>query len=178
MATCPSFEELIDKHSAEIYAYLWRMMGSPEDAQDSLQDAFLRAYKAYPRLVSRPVTAQTNYRAWLYKIAANAARTHLKRRSRANSRTLDLRDTIAANDPAVPDQVQARLSLQEVRRAVDGLPHKQRSALLMRKYQGLAYEEIAEALDCSLDSARAHVYQALKKLRAQFTPSETVQEES
>ncbi len=176
MATYPPFEELVAKHSSEIYAYLWRLMGSPEDAEDCLQDAFLRAYRAYPELVSRPKTARTNHRAWLYKIAGNAARTQLRRRSREAQRTSDLMETIASRDTPVPDQVQERLSLQQVRRAVDELPYKQRSALLLRKYQGLSYEEIAAALDSTPESARANVYQALKKLRVLFTPSKPVQE--
>ncbi|HLD94885.1 MAG TPA: sigma-70 family RNA polymerase sigma factor, partial [Anaerolineales bacterium] len=69
-------------------------------------------------------------------------------------------------------QVLERTQLAAVKQAVMALPDRQRAALMMRKYQELEYAEIAEALDCSEDSARANVYQALKKLREQFAEVE------
>ncbi len=58
--------------------------------------------------------------------------------------------------------------IQAVLQAVEQLPHKQQAALMLRNYQGFSYEEIGAALDCSSESARANVYQAVKKLRKQF----------
>ncbi|MCJ7700433.1 MAG: RNA polymerase sigma factor [Anaerolineales bacterium] len=151
------FDTLVANHSKEIYAYLWRMFHNRQDAEDAFQDTFLRAFRAYPRLLEN-----SNQRAWLYKIATNVAYTHLKRRSRTLSRTTDLTVLLAA-DEKVPHDV-----LMEVLAAVEALPEKQRAALILRNYQGLAYPEIGTALDCSPDSARANVYQAIKKLRSQF----------
>lgn len=157
VATKPLFEELVDAHSAELFGYLWRMLGNEADAQDCLQDTFLRAFRVYPRVDN------TNLRAWLYKIATNRARTQLGRRVHTQ-----LEDDFASREKAVEAQVAEQLSLAAVRAAVANLPGKQQAALLMRKYQQLEYSEIGAALDCSEDAARAHVYQALKKLRAQF----------
>jgi RNA polymerase sigma factor (sigma-70 family) len=69
----------------------------------------------------------------------------------------------------VAQQIETHEQLRELRQAVQKLPHMQQAALIMRKYQGLSYKEIGAALDCSAESARANVYQALKKLRRTFS---------
>src|ERR1051325_11076075 len=93
MKTRPDFEALVETHSAEIFAYLWRLLRQTADAEDCLQETFLRAYRAYPRL-----NGTANYRAWLYKIATNTARTHLKRRARATAHTTDLDPELLPSD--------------------------------------------------------------------------------
>jgi len=158
--TLTDFDTLVDEHSREIFAYLWRMLRDPQDAEDALQETFLRAFKGFPRLED-----DSNLRAWLYKIATNVAYTLLKKRNRLSSRTSDLSEftSIATNDDL------ARCDLMEVvLQAVEQLPHHQQSALMLRNYQGFSYGEIGEALDCSPEAARANVYQAVKKLRRQF----------
>ncbi len=166
MKSPPDFETIVDRHSAEIFGYLWRMLRDTPDAEDCLQDTFLRAYKAYPRL-----QADTNHRAWLYKIATNAARTHLRQRGRFQTRVVDLDPDLYAEDASLPDRIDRRQQLIAVAQAVEALPDQQRAALIMRKYQELSYDEIAGALDCTEAAARANVYQALKKLREQFDES-------
>jgi RNA polymerase sigma-70 factor (ECF subfamily) len=161
------FETLVEKHSAEIFGYIWRMLHDTPDAEDCLQETFLRAYRAYARL---PIDA--NQRAWLYKIATNTARTHIKRRSRDQHRTIDLDPDLQSDHSSPLDRVARREQLALVAQAVEALPYQQRAALIMKKYQELSYEAIASALGCSEDAARANVYQALKKLRAQFGVSE------
>ncbi len=163
----PSFETLVDTHGPEIFAYIWRSLQDPHDADDCFQDTFLRAYKAYPRL--KP---PANYRAWLYKIATNTSATSLKRRSRLAGRTTDLHAGLPAGGATFEEQIETTLSQQALRQAVDRLPKKQKAALLLRKYQGLSYQEIGTALDTSPSAARANVYQALQKLKAQFNHPE------
>lgn len=163
MKARPEFEALVNAHSAEIFAYLWRMLRQTADAEDCLQETFLRAYRAYPRL-----NGQANYRAWLYKIATNTARTHLKRRTRSTERTTDLDPELLRVDASLTDELDRKQTLALIAQAVEALPHQQRVALIMRNYQELSYSAIAEALDCTEDAARANVYQALKKLRASF----------
>jgi RNA polymerase sigma-70 factor (ECF subfamily) len=161
MTKKPDFESLVEWHGGELFGYLWRLTGNEADASDSLQDTFLRAFKAYERLQDF-----SNLRAWLYKIATNTART---RHARSQRRQADpLLEPIASGEKAVDVQVLERTQLASVKQAVMALPARQRAALMMRKYQELEYSEIAAALDCSEDSARANVYQALKKLREQF----------
>lgn len=162
VATKPLFEELVDAHSGELFGYLCRLLGDEAEAQDCLQDTFLRAYRAYGR------AQNDNLRAWLYKIATNSARTQQKRAGKRAARSEPLIEEFASRDKAVDAQVLERLSIADVKQAVQALPARQRAALMMRKYQELDYAEIAAALDCSEDAARANVYQALKKLREVF----------
>ena len=111
---------------------------------------------------------KANTRAWLYKIATNVARTHLKKRGRNTSRTSDLDPQLVGQNANLDINLDNALQLQQVNVAVQALPEKQRAALMMRKYQELTYPEIATVLKTSEESARANVYQALKKLRKQF----------
>jgi RNA polymerase sigma-70 factor (ECF subfamily) len=163
----PDFEELVEIHSAEIFAYVWRMLRETSDAEDCLQETFLRAFRSYGH-----VRAGTNYRAWLYKIATNTARSHWKQRKRGETYTIDLDPELQADGMSVADRVERKALLAAVVRAVEALPDQQRAALIMRKYQELSYAEIAAALECTEAAARANVYQAVKKLQAQFGVNE------
>jgi len=92
----PLFDILVDAHAAEIYRYLWRMLQNEQDAEDCLQEAFLKSYLAYDRL-----DESANYRAWLYRIAGNTARTRLSGKLRTG---ILLSDELA--DPALPIEQQ------------------------------------------------------------------------
>jgi len=163
VATKPRFEELVDTHQGELFAYLWRMLGDENDARDCLQDTFLRAMRAYERIEDF-----SHLRAWLYKIATNAARSHFSKNGRRQRRSVELTPQVASGERDVDVQVIERISHAEVRQAVLALPARQRAALMMRKYQELEYAEIAAALGCTEDAARANVYQAVKRLRSAF----------
>jgi len=155
--TAPTFEALLDRHQREIMAYIVRSLGEHDLAQDVFQETFLRAFRAYKRL---PMEA--NHRAWLYKIASNAC--HDARRRRARS-PLPLDESIAA--PERSDGT-ARVLAGAVAAFVRSLPARQRQTLVLRKFQGMDYDEIAAVLGCSAETARANVYQGLRKVRAHF----------
>ena len=163
MVSKPNFDTLVEAHSAEIFTYLWRMMREKADAEDCLQETFLRAFRGYSRLAS-----DSNYRAWLYKIATNVARTHFSRRKRAAMRRAKIYPSHLQGGISPLDELDRRETLRAVLDAVEGLPYKQRAAFMMRKYQGLSYRTIATILGGTEAAARANVYQALKKLRTRF----------
>jgi RNA polymerase sigma-70 factor, ECF subfamily len=163
----PDFEELVERHSGEIFAYVWRMLRETHDAEDCLQETFLRAFRSYSR-----VRTGTNYRAWLYKIATNTARSQWKRRKRNEVHSIELDPDQPADEMSVVDRVERKALLAAVTSAVEALPDQQRAALIMRKYQELSYAEIATALECTEAAARANVYQAVKKLQTKFAVHE------
>jgi RNA polymerase sigma-70 factor (ECF subfamily) len=164
------FETLIEHHHDEIYRYIWRLLNSAGrsdssmEAQDLTQEVFLRAFQAFARLRS-----DSNHRAWLFKIATNCAYTTLKqgRRYDLHNRPLyDKVDGVSEGKSQSPDQQMiVDEALASVGSFIASLPPKQGAAVILRHVQGLDYAEIAEALGCSEDSARANVYQGLRRLR-------------
>jgi RNA polymerase sigma-70 factor (ECF subfamily) len=160
----PEFGDLATMHGNEIFAYLWRLLGDSDLAEDCLQDVFLRAFRAYDRLDS-----EANFRAWLYKIATNTAYSLRKREAMNASRLVDLDINRVEGNHNPHDSYERQERLETVARAVVSLPKMQRAAIMLRKYQELSYSEIASILDCSESSARANVYQGLKKLRSKLT---------
>lgn len=153
-------DALAQEHGRAVYAYLWRLTGDEQAAEDCLQEAFLRAVRASARgnNVAQP-------RAWLYAVATNAARSYGRTNSRRRGRELSLDPDLEDGGPSVPEAAETRARLRQVWASLGRLPQKQRAAFLLRKYQGLEYFEIAAALKCSPDAARANVYQALRRLR-------------
>jgi RNA polymerase sigma-70 factor (ECF subfamily) len=156
-----SFEALMSEHHAEIYRYVLRVTGRRSDADDLAQETFLRAFRAH-----RALPADANRRAWLFAIATNLCRNHfrsLKRRRMAYA-TVEARGRDV--DHERPDGVTVSRELgAAVDEVVSRLPLKQRLAFLQRKVHGLDYEAIGRSLECSAESARAHVFQALRKVR-------------
>jgi RNA polymerase sigma-70 factor, ECF subfamily len=160
-----SFGTLAERHRPEILAYLVRLLGNVHDAQDACQDVFLRAQRAFARLAP-----DANARAWLYRIATTSGLNAVRSRTRKTSRAADLDpDSLPAAAAASPER---RERLRRVARAVDDLPPRQRAALVLRQFHGLAYAEIAASVGGSEAGARANVYQALKRLRASLGESE------
>jgi RNA polymerase sigma-70 factor, ECF subfamily len=155
-AARPCFDDLVGTQQPAIYRFLYRLcLGHRQDAEDLCQETFLRAYRAYGRL-----DGEANHRAWLYRIAYNA---FLNARRRA--RPTELPDEL----PAPADEGRdGRELVAAIATFVQTLPPKQRAAMILRHVEGRGYDEVARVLGCSEDSARANVFQAVKKVRARF----------
>jgi RNA polymerase sigma-70 factor (ECF subfamily) len=152
---------MVSAHHGEIYRYLQRVLGRADDADDLSQETFLRAYRAY-----RSLPGDANVRAWLFSIATNLTKNHFRSESR---RRLAYGEVRASTQAAVGPAAEAELISRETGALVDGivqrLPLKQRLAFTQRKIHGLDYEAIGQSLGCSAESARAHVFQAVRKIR-------------
>lgn len=167
-----SFVEVINRYQKTVYSYLLRFTRNPPDAQDLFQETFLRAHRAYTTL---PENA--DHRAWLMRIAVNLSKNYVRDRQR-RTRVLvgegqgphaeEIPLTTAGAD--VEDRMISRETAQTLLAAIAALPFRQRTALVQRQLEGLDYQTIAANLQCSPESARAHVYQALRKLRLSVAP--------
>jgi RNA polymerase sigma-70 factor (ECF subfamily) len=168
------FETVMEAHHAEIYRYLLRVTARSSEADDLSQETFLRAYRAY-----RSLTPDANVRAWLFTIATNLTRNHWRAERRRHSAHAALRQASPEHDGADPEGArrfnEARARLEA---AVSALPLKQRMAFILRKIHEFDYDVIAESLQCSAESARAHVFQALKKVRRGLGDCDLVTEQS
>ena len=155
-----AFESIVAVHHGEIRRYLLRTTGRATDADDLSQETFLRAFRAY-----RGLPPGSNVRAWLFAIATNLMRNHFRaqsRRRRAYAAVAVEPAPVAGRPEAQAETREAQVRLEGI---IEGLPLRQRLAFTMRKMHGLEYEAIAQSLACSVDSARANVFQALRKIR-------------
>lgn len=146
-----TFGQLLERHERELFAYALRLSGQRADAEDLYQDTFLAAFRAWPP------PRRGNERAWLYKIATNRAID----RERKAMRIVANVDDLALAAPRRDD-----VTLVDLAGAIETLPAGQRAAFVLRKLEGFGYVEIAIALDCSEEAARARVSEAVKKVKA------------
>ncbi len=147
----PPFETLIDAHARELHRFLVGCVG-PTEAEDCLQETFMSALRAYPRL-----RHGDNLRAWLYTIARRKATDAVRRMTRRPTRELDGVDPIAPPEPEPSDD--------GIWGVVRSLPTKQRDALVHRFVLDLAYGEIGARMGTSEDAARQNVSAGLRRLR-------------
>ena len=150
----PPFDRLVEAHAAELHRFLVGLIG-PADAEDCLQETFMSALRAYPRLHHGQ-----HLRAWLYTIAQRKATDIVRRRARRPTAPLDGVDPVA---PAPPDADEGLWI------AVRSLPAKQRAAVVHRFALDLAYAEIGQRMGISEEAARQNVSAGLRRLRREVT---------
>jgi RNA polymerase sigma factor (sigma-70 family) len=159
-----TFDDTLARHGAEIYRFALHLTRNRPDADDLYQETALKAYRAWNRL-----PCDANHRAWLYRIASNTFLSDKRKSSRLRSLNAeDMVESIPAASQDDDGRLDAGTLLREVEAFIEGLPPKQRIALVQRKYLDIGYPEIAATLGCSEEAARRSVHEALRKLRAQF----------
>jgi RNA polymerase sigma-70 factor (ECF subfamily) len=159
------FEEIMQRHQREIMRYLLRLSSNREDAADLFQETWLRAYRAYPRL-----EPEDNVRPWLYAIASNLWRNRARDSARRTRVLIPDEKQLPAADAKDhrSDHENEGYAAVHLRELIVALPAKQQQALHLRYFAGLDYAEIANAIDCSEESARANVSQAMRKLKKRW----------
>jgi RNA polymerase sigma-70 factor, ECF subfamily len=168
-----TFEALMSDHHAEIYRYVLRVTGRRQDADDLSQETFLRAFRAH-----RTLSPDANSRAWLFAIATNLTRNHFRSQKRRRVAYAAVGTEPREADEERPDAVTISQEIDAtVAQVVSRLPLKQRLAFLQRKVHGLDYEAIGRSLQCSAETARAHVFQALRKIRRALEGRELIGKE-
>jgi RNA polymerase sigma-70 factor, ECF subfamily len=150
-----AYAQLIERYRSELHAHCHRMLGSTHDAEDALQEALLRAWKALPRFEGR-----SSIRSWLYTIATNASLDEIKRRPHRIAPIDQAHPADPHDGPAA--RYERRESLESALGAARDLPQNQRGALVMREMFGLSARETADALGTSV----AAVNSALQRARA------------
>ena len=165
-----SFNQLVTRWERPIYALAYRTLGREEDARDVVQEAFLRAYRGL-----RGFKGQAKFSSWLYRITLNLCRDWIRRERRTplvqvaeGTDPVDLADERVAPSESVEDLVARRELSQAVAQAMAELPEEQRTAILLKEYHGLTFQEIADMLDCPLSTVKTRLYQGLSVLRRQL----------
>jgi RNA polymerase sigma-70 factor (ECF subfamily) len=162
-----SFNQLVVRWERPIYALAYRTLGREEEARDVVQEAFLRAYRGL-----RGFKGEAKFSSWLYRITLNLCRDWIRRERRAplvqvpeGTDPVDLADAQASPAESVEDLVARREMSAAVARAMAELPDEQRTAIMLKEYQGLTFQEIADLLDCPLSTVKTRLYQGLSVLR-------------
>jgi len=164
-----SFNELMLRWERPIYALAYRTIGREEDARDVCQETFLRAFRALPGF-----RGQAKFSSWLYRIALNLCRDWVRRERRAPvvqpPPDTDLMELAAATEPSESiEELVARKDLaQAVERAMAVLPEEQRTAIVLKEYHGLTFQEIADLVGCPLSTVKTRLYQGLTVLRREL----------
>jgi len=172
-----AYRVLVERHSRTVYRMAYRMMGNAHDAEDVVQEAFLRAYQKL-----RQFAGNANFGTWVYRIAANYAIDRLRQRNTEEARrewpsktgedSLEVDPLSQAQDMSPsPEQLARSAQLGErMKAALEELSPAERTAIVMRHWDGCGIEEIAKALKSNSNATKNTVFRAVQKLRRALAP--------
>ncbi|MDR3051861.1 MAG: sigma-70 family RNA polymerase sigma factor [Oscillospiraceae bacterium] len=164
-----AFEALVAPYEGRLYALCLRLTGNPEDARDAMQDGMLRLWRGMAGFAGR-----ASFATWAYRVMTNTCLDALRRKGARPAASLDALAGAGFDPPTTAPGPHAALEARErqarVRRALLQLPPDARAAITLRDVQGLAYEDVAQALGVSLGTAKSRIHRArqtvAKALRA------------
>jgi RNA polymerase sigma-70 factor, ECF subfamily len=168
-----AFDLLVIKYQHKIIQLVNRYIKDPSEAQDVAQEAFIKAYRALGNF-----RGDSAFYTWLYRIAINTAKNYLVSRSRRSSDyQVDVQDAEALeNAPQLQGmETPERLLLNQeiidtIKSAIDKLPEEMRTAIMLREFEGMSYEEIAEAMDCPVGTVRSRIFRAREAIDNKLNP--------
>ena len=156
-----SFSALVEAYQEKMIHVAYSFLGNWEDARDVAQEGFVKAYQSLHSFNER-----SRFSTWLYRIVINHCKDFLRRkRARPYEEGSDLLESLQARDRSAQHQLMDRELEAEIYRALNQLPFQQRSVFTLRYLEGLKLEEIAESLDLSTGTVKAHLWQAGQKMR-------------
>jgi RNA polymerase sigma-70 factor (ECF subfamily) len=155
---------LVHRWERPVYAFLERMLGSREDAQDLGQETFVRVWTE-----ARRYEPSGKFKSWLFKIAGNLARSRLRRRRILSwvPFSTGVHDQ-SPSENGVDSGIEREERRRDVRRALAKLPERQRQAIVLRNYQELSYREIAEVMDVTLPAVESLLQRGMAALRVEL----------
>jgi len=171
-----AFRVLVERHSQQLFRLAYRMTGNEHDAEEIVQEAFLRAYRNLGQFGSR-----ANFGTWAYRIAANYAIDRMRQRKSEDARRNapsgqadELEQDplhFVADERPNPDRLAVNTELrQKMQEALKNLSHSERTAFVMRHWEGCAIEEIAAVLKSTTSAAKNTVFRSVQKLRRALEP--------
>jgi RNA polymerase sigma-70 factor (ECF subfamily) len=172
-----AYRVLVERHSNYVYRLAFRMTGNPHDAEEVVQEAFLRAYQKLEQFAGN-----ANFATWVYRIAANYAIDRLRQRKTEDARReaparpteggteVDPLSRIKDSAPS-PERLAGNAQMAErMKEALQALTPAERTAIVMRHWDGCGIEEIAAALKSNTSAAKNTVFRAVQKLRLALKP--------
>lgn len=169
-----AFRVLVERHSRAVFRLAYRMCGNEQDAEDLVQETFLRAYKQLKSFDGRSA-----FGTWLYRICANCSLDLLRSRKSHNELKVKLSedgsrrwlDAVAAREPGPERLTQSGQIAELLEPALEQLSEMEWAAFILRHYEGCDIEEIAQALGVQANAAKHSVFRAVRKLRRALEPA-------
>lgn len=163
-----AFRELMERYNRRAYGVALGIVGDPDEAQDVVQDAFIKAYRKLGNF-----RFGSNFYTWFYRLLVNLAIDRWRKAARTPTVSFDETragggsgDPEGQASPRTPEELAGNRQLAEgLSRAIADLPEYHRSVILLREVEGMAYEEIARVLDCSVGTVMSRLHYARAKLR-------------
>ena len=167
-----AFRVLVERHSRPLFRLAFRMTGNQQDAEDVVQDSFLRAYKQLARFDER-----ASFGTWLYRIAVNCSLDLVRSRKRRNelaapadSGVDDPTLALPSHEPG-PDRIAMSGEVRDrVAEAMTGLSASERTAFVLRHFEGMCIDDVSRVLGCQPGAAKHSVFRAVRKLRRALEP--------
>lgn len=171
-----AYRMLVERHSQNVFRLAYRMTGNRHDAEEIVQEAFLRAYQKLGQFEAR-----ANFGTWVYRIAANYSIDRMRKKKKEDARRVepDVLEEGRENDPLrqaqddgpTPERSMQNLELRKhMNIALAALSESERTAFVMRHWEGCGIEEIAVVLRSSSGAAKNTVFRAVQKLRVALQP--------
>ena len=168
-----AFRGLVERHSQTIFRVAFRMIANEDDAEEVVQEAFLRAYRSIGRFEAR-----ANFGTWLYRIAVNCALDLLEKRKHRQEQSITHDDEddapeiqLASSNPGPERQLLSSELQQRVAAALSELTPVERIAFTMRHFENRSIEEIGKTLNVRIGAAKNTVFRAVKKMRRALEPA-------
>ena len=168
-----AFDLLFSRYQHKILSLVSRYLRDPQDVEDVAQEAFIKAFRALPRF-----RGDSAFYTWLYRIAINTAKNHLVAKSRRppgmdvdvdDAEFMDGNDALRESES--PELALARDELSAaIGAAISRLPDDLRSAVTLREFDGLSYEQIAEIMDCPVGTVRSRIFRARESIDSDIEP--------
>ena len=168
-----AFDCLVIKYQHKIIQLVNGYVKDPSEAQDVAQEVFIKAYRALGNF-----RGEAAFYTWLYKIAINTAKNYLLSRARRNSNShVDIQDAEVLEQAQQLRNIETpeRQLLNEeiidtIKAVIDNLPEDMRTAIILREFEGMSYEEIAEAMDCPVGTIRSRIFRARDAIDSKLNP--------
>lgn len=162
-----AFSELVKRHQRSVLRLSLRFVKDMDTAEDVTQEAFIKAYEKLSSFEGR-----ASFKSWLFQIAVNTARNKIREWKRD---TVDIDDVQLAVDAEAESTLVHTAVADILQKEVEKLPFKQKTALVLRVYEDLSFNEIADIMQCPYDTAKANYRHALMKLRQTFEQQSELQ---
>ncbi|MEN8006184.1 MAG: RNA polymerase sigma factor [Candidatus Krumholzibacteriota bacterium] len=157
-----AFRLLVLRWEPEVLSFLVHMMGSVEEAEDLLQETFVQVFRK-----AESYRAEGKFKSWLFRVAGNLARSRLRRRKILRWVRFDPVDhDIGSPDPAPDAALEQSQRKEAIQASLVRLPQRQKEALVLHRFQGLRYQEVAEAMGTTVPGVESLIQRAMAALRA------------